>query len=111
DTWFQQDGAAAHYGKDVRAHLDTQFHKWIGRRGEIEWPARSPDLTPLDYFLWGYLKSKVYATQLQNLDELRNRIMQEAALIDRVMIRNAVSHFYNRIAFCQEAQGLQFEHL
>jgi transposase len=112
DTWFQQDGAAPHYGRDVRAYLDTQFpHKWIGRRGEIEWPARSPDLTPLDYFLWGYLKSKVYATQPQNLDELRNRIMQEAALIDRVMIRNAVSHFYNRIAFCQEAQGLQFEHL
>ncbi|KYM95568.1 Zinc finger MYM-type protein 1, partial [Cyphomyrmex costatus] len=112
DTWFQQDGAAAHYGRDVRAYLDTQFpHRWIGRRGEIEWPARSPDLTPLDYFLWGYLKSKVYATQPQNLDELRNRIMQEAALIDRVIIRNAVSHFYNRIPFCQEAQGLQFEHL
>ncbi|KYN15063.1 hypothetical protein ALC57_12726 [Trachymyrmex cornetzi] len=110
DTWFQQDGAAAHYGRHVRAYLDTQFlHRWIRKRGEIEWPARSPDLTPLDYFLWGYLKSKVYA-QPQNLDELRNRIMQEAALIDRVMIHN-VTHFYNRIAFCQEAQGLQFEHL
>ena len=36
---------------------------------------------------------------------------QEATLIDRKMIRNAVTHFYNRIAFCQEAQGFQFEHL
>ena len=34
-----------------------------------------------------------------------------ATLIDREMIRNAVTHFYNRIAFCQEAQGFHFEHL
>lgn len=52
-TWFQQDGAAPHYGRDVRAYLDAVFiDQWIGRRGPIEWPARSPDLTPLDYFLW-----------------------------------------------------------
>ena len=70
NIWFQQDRAAAHYDKEVRVYLDTQFpHRWIGRRGEIEWPARSPDLTPLDYFLWGYFKSKVYSTQPQSLDE------------------------------------------
>ena len=110
NIWFQQDGAAAHYGREVRAYLDTQFpHRWIGRRGEIEWPARSPDLTPLDYFLWGYLKSKVYSTQPQSLDELQNRILQEATLIDREMIRNAVTHFYNRIAFCQEAHEGQLQ--
>ena len=64
NIWFQQDGAAAQYGREVRAYLDTQFpHRWIGRRGEIEWTTRSPDLTPLDYFHWRYLKSKVYATQ------------------------------------------------
>lgn len=111
NTWYQQDGAAAHYGGNVRAYLDLEFrHRWIGRRGEIEWPARSPDLTPLDYFLWGYLKSKVYSTKLQNLNELQYRILEEAAQIDREMIRNAVDHFYNRLAFCQEAQGFQFEH-
>ena len=91
--------------------MDTQFpHRWIGRRGVIEWPARS-DLTPLDYFLWVYLKSKVYSTQPQSLDELHNRILQEATLIDREMIRNAVTLFYNSIAFCQETQCSQFEHL
>ncbi|XP_058808948.1 uncharacterized protein LOC131674347 [Phymastichus coffea] len=72
-TWFQQDGAAAHFGQNVRAYLDAQFpRRWIGRRGEIEWPARSPDLTPLDYFLWDYLKNKVYATKPNNIEELRN---------------------------------------
>jgi len=112
EIWFQQDGAPPHYGTDVRAFLNTQFpRRWIGRRGEIEWPARSPDLTPLDYYLWGHLKSKVYETQPRTLDELRNRIQQAANSIDKETIHRAVTHFYNRLAFCQEAQGLQFEQL
>jgi len=40
-----QDDSLSHYGKRVRAYLDTLFfNRWIGRRGEIEWPARL--LTP-----------------------------------------------------------------
>lgn len=36
-TWFQQDGAAAHYGRNVRQYLNTVFiDRWIGRRGHIE---------------------------------------------------------------------------
>ena len=34
----------------------------MGRRGSHEWPARSPDLTPCDFFLWGWLKEQVYST-------------------------------------------------
>ena len=26
---------------------------WIGRAGQFAWPERSPDLTPLDYYMWG----------------------------------------------------------
>ncbi|XP_025264625.1 uncharacterized protein LOC112637997 [Camponotus floridanus] len=51
EIWFQQDGAPAHYGRGVREYLNEVFpNKWIGRRGSIEWPLRSPDLSPLDYF-------------------------------------------------------------
>jgi hypothetical protein len=60
DLWFQQDVAPPHFALPVRHYLNNWFpRRWIGRRGPIKWPARSPDLTPLDYFLWGYLKSKV----------------------------------------------------
>lgn len=76
--YFQQDGAPPHYGVNVRRYLDETFpDRWIGRRGAIEWPARSPDLNPLDYFFWGYLKGKVYTTKPQDLDDLRNRITRE----------------------------------
>ena len=49
---FQQDGASAHYSKKVRDWLD----RWMGRAGPIPWPARSLDLTPLEFWLWGISK-------------------------------------------------------
>ena len=52
--WFQQDGAPAHGTREVREFLDNELpDRWIGHRGVVEWPARSPDLTPLDFFYGG----------------------------------------------------------
>ncbi|CAH1986618.1 unnamed protein product [Acanthoscelides obtectus] len=49
---FQQDGAPPHYVLRVRQYLDQTFpDRWIGRRGVNEWPPRSPDLSPLDFFM------------------------------------------------------------
>ena len=49
--WFQQDGAPAHFSRNVTEHLNVTFEeKWVGRNGPINWPARSPDLTKLDFF-------------------------------------------------------------
>ena len=51
DFYFQQDGAPPHYSKGVREYLDETFPlTWIGQRGPIDWPKRSPDLTPMDFF-------------------------------------------------------------
>lgn len=55
--WFQQDGAPPHYLNAVRDHLNNTYAlRWIGRNGPTKWPARSPDLTKMDFFLWGYVK-------------------------------------------------------
>ncbi len=48
---FQHDGAPPHYSRTVRNFLDETFPEWIGRRGTIEWPPRSSDMTPPDFFL------------------------------------------------------------
>lgn len=110
--WFQQDGAPPHYGIHVRHYLDAIFdNRWIGRRGHIEWPARSPDLNPLDFFLWGHLKSVVYKNRPQNLEELKNRIREQIRAIPADKVENAVQSFSHRIAHCQVVNGQQFEHL
>ena len=51
ELFFQQDGAPPHYALRVRSYLNEVFpQRWFGRRGSIEWPPRSPDLTPMDFF-------------------------------------------------------------
>ncbi|GBM11459.1 hypothetical protein AVEN_101929-1 [Araneus ventricosus] len=51
---FQQDGAPAHWGYLVRDFLDETFpDRWIGGDRPTPWPPRSPDITPLDFFLLG----------------------------------------------------------
>jgi hypothetical protein len=75
DMWYQQDGALQHYHRDVRDYLDNSFpDRWIGRRGSVEYPPRSPDLTPPIFFLWGYLKDTVYSTKPATLQELRQEL-------------------------------------
>lgn len=106
---FQHDGAPAHFERRVRAYLDTRFSEWIGRGGSIQWPARSPDLTPLDFFVWGYVKSCVYAFECSTRDEMVNKINSAFASITPDMLNNARSSMLRRTALCLEKEGGHFE--
>ncbi|GFX15970.1 transposase [Trichonephila clavipes] len=62
ELWFQQDGATCHTARATIDLLKNTFGgRLISRFGPVNWPPRSCDLTRLDYFLWGYVKSLVYA--------------------------------------------------
>jgi hypothetical protein len=67
---LQLDGAPPHFHREVRSLLNgTLPHRWIGRGADdddmfLKWPPRSPDLTPLDFYFWGYIKDKVYVPPL-----------------------------------------------
>ena len=51
---FQHEAAPAHYSRLVTHHLNLTFpERWIGRGGHVQWPPRSPDLIPLDFYPWG----------------------------------------------------------
>ncbi|GFU89273.1 uncharacterized protein TNCV_593591 [Trichonephila clavipes] len=52
ELWFQQDGATCHTARATIDLLkDTFGDHLISRFGPVNWPPRSCDLTPLDYFL------------------------------------------------------------
>ncbi|GFV65855.1 putative DD41D transposase [Trichonephila clavipes] len=75
ELWFQQDGATCHTARaTINLLKDTFGDRLISRFGPVNWPSRSCDLTPLDYFLWGYVKSLVYADKPQTLDHLEENI-------------------------------------
>jgi hypothetical protein len=58
---WQQDGAPPHYHRYVTRYLNQTFpERWIGRGGCISWPPRSPDLIPMDFSFWGFVKDNVY---------------------------------------------------
>jgi len=79
---FQHVGDPAHYSHLLTRHLNLTFpERWIGHSGHVQWPPRSPDLTPLDFCLWGWMKSEVYKEKVNTRDELVTRIMNSAALI------------------------------
>ncbi|GFS56293.1 hypothetical protein TNCV_2769541 [Trichonephila clavipes] len=66
ELWFQQDGATCHTARSTIYLLKDAFgDRLISRFGPVNWPPRSCELTPLDYFLWGYVKSLVYADKPQ----------------------------------------------
>lgn len=73
---YQQDRAPAHFSLPVRSYLGQEFPgRWIGRSGPVEWGPRSPDLTRLDYFLWGELKRLLYKREFNTVPELSQKIM------------------------------------
>lgn len=111
---FQNDGAPCHYATIVRAHLDETYpDRWIGRGGPIAWPPRSPDLNPIDFFIWGYYKEIAYARESTNEEELRRKIHEAGDVVkgNREGFRNLKNNFLNRCRLCIAAQGRHFEHL
>ena len=109
---FQADGAPPHFSVEVRQFINDTFNMWIGRGGTIAWPPRSPDLTPLDYYVWGYLKQQVYSTPVQNVGELRNRILRASELLrGELNLKATVKEFRKRLRMCIRGNGRHIENV
>jgi len=78
---------------------------------QVEWPPRSPDLTPCDFFFWGHLKNKVYSTLLRNTDKLRQRIEIEANFLreDGALVRRVMAGMRRRMQLCVDRNGGHIE--
>ena len=101
NLWWVQDGATTHRTRPVRRRLQDVFGQRVIAMGHfVEWPARSPDLTPCDFFLWGYLKQKVYTSP--DLNDLRQRIVNEMNVLrgDHQKLHNAMQGMRNRARKC-----------
>lgn len=111
---LQQDGAPPHYSREVKDYLNQEFpERWIGRGGPQAWPARSPDLTPLDFYLWGHMKTLVYATKVNSREELLQRVHATAESIKNNPdeLKRATQSVLERARKCIQAGGTHFEHL
>ena len=113
-VWFQQDGATPRTSGAVLTWLCETFgDRFISNRTNHVWPPHSPDLNPLDFFLWGYLKDivKVYTARHENLQDLKTAIRSEVQRIKVGMCIDAVRNFDKRLDVVIEQKGRHIEHM
>ncbi|GFU84775.1 transposable element Tc3 transposase [Trichonephila clavipes] len=105
ELWFQQDGATCHTARATIDLLkDTFGDRLISRFGPVNWPPRSCDLPPLDYFLWGYVKSLVYADKPQTLDHLEDNIRRVIADIRPQMLEKVIENWTSRLDYIRASR-------
>jgi hypothetical protein len=112
--WYMHDGAPAHFSHAVRDVLNNTCHDWwIGRGGPTAWPPRPPDLNPLDFYLWGHLKTLVYADPVDNEEALHHRIVDVCQTICNYpgIFEQMRRSMMRRVEACIESHGGHFEHL
>ncbi|GFV55442.1 DUF4817 domain-containing protein [Trichonephila clavipes] len=106
ELWFKQDGATCHTARATIDLLkDTFGDRLISRFGPVNWPPRSCDLTPLEYFLWGYVKSLVYADKPQTLDHLEDNIRRVIADIRPQMLEKVIENRTSRLDYIRASRG------
>ena len=107
---FQQNGAPPQWGLHVREFLNETFpDRWIGKDGAIPWPPLSPDITPLDFFLWGYVKDIVYQTKVRDMTDLKQRISNAIATIDEAMLQRTWQEIEYRLDVLRATNGAHIE--
>jgi len=93
EMWFQQDGATAHTASASMTVVRQMFPQHVvSRFGDVPWPPRSPHLSACNFFLWGYLKSKVYVRKPRTVDDLQVSIHEEIATVPQEMLVNVMQN-------------------
>lgn len=114
NMWFMHDGAPAHFSVQVRQYLNEAYGtRWIGRGGPCVWPARSPDLNPLDFYLWGHLKDLVYGSEIRSVEQLWQKICTACDQIrNKPRLGGAIKRsLISRAEMCVLQDGGHVEHL
>lgn len=109
--WFQQDSATCHTSRESLKNIKKTFKNRVISKDL--WPPRSPDLTPLDYFLFGYLKNKIFKNLPHTMDDLKQSIVEVISNInmDKSMLEKIFRNMIKRVDLCKKESGKHFEHL
>ena len=99
---FQQDGAPAHTSHQVQNWLDDNVDMFWPKQF---WPPNSPDLNPLDFYLWSVLERESNKRSHNSVDSLRAAIEEAAAAVPIDHVINACQRFRPRLQAVIEADG------
>ena len=90
--------------------LDATFpNRCTGRDGSTHWPPRSPDITPLDFYLWRYVKGKMFSTPVADITNLKVRITDAFAAVTEDMLENTWTEIDYRLYVLRATKGARVE--
>ena len=95
----------------VKDFLTSNFNTRVISRGfENEWPANSPDLNPLDYRPWNYLKSQIYSSQRPNsFGDLKVSISNALSSTSKDLLSFTIRNIIFRMKCCIDSKEGHFE--
>jgi hypothetical protein len=99
--YLQQDGATSHTSHASMAEIQSFFGDRVISKGL--WPPRSPDLTPPDYFLWEYLKGRIYQNKPRIIDALKANITEEIQAVTADVLARTCQNIALRVQSCLDA--------
>lgn len=105
-----QYDATSHTTSTALELLAQKFgYRVIYQRTDNPWAA--PDLNPYDFFLWGYLKDNVYASNPTTLQNLKTAITRFTRAILADMCNRVIGNFAVRSNECLNQRGAHIEHI
>jgi len=107
--YSQQDETSSHTSHVSMAEIQSFFGDRVISKGLR--PPRSPDLTPPDYFLCGYLKGRVYRNKPRTIDALKANITEEIQTVTADVLVRIFQNMARRIQSCLDANGGHFRHM
>ena len=106
DYIIMEYGASTHYGTRVRNYLNRKRpNNWFGTGGSVHWLARSPNLTPFNFFLWRYFNAHIYATPVRFVEDFEEIITREVRKIPLDMSKNLRENSEFRLDFLECVNG------
>ena len=75
----------------------------------LEYPPRSPDLTPPDHFLFGHLKTTIFKTPIHTIEELKDRIAEEGTRITPDTLQKMFDNMKRRVNLCIQENGYHYQ--
>ena len=110
--WFQQDGATPHTANLTLEWLEAKFpDPLVSRRHDPEWVPYSPNLSPPDFYLWGYLKDRVYKDKPRIIPELKEAITAEIRAISKEECCRVMNNLVRKMQVCLQHNGSHSEHI
>ncbi|GBM41323.1 hypothetical protein AVEN_241483-1 [Araneus ventricosus] len=106
-----QDGAHPHIYRRVKQWLRQHFTdaRMISYNFPTAWPPRSPDITPCDFWLWGFLKDNIYRKRPASLPDLKDSIRGHVLNIQADSLRSAVETMILRLEHIVEHEVRHIE--